>query len=170
MCGMPSSGKSKVVDMLPKGGHEWHIIRPSDWIPENLSTLDATIQSAYNIECWSIALAKSKEAVAKISPREIIVLDACNSKYTTIATLIADAKAALHKVVLLFVQARADLCLARDAKLTESLLLDYVDRFKVSLPKYKKLCDLFLVVRNNGTLEHLETELYAVWKQLCQSI
>lgn len=169
--GLPGCGKSKAIDILSKHAFpKWHIIRPSDWIPENLSMLDAETQRAYNIECWSIAIDKSKEAVAKVPPREIIVLDACNSKYNTTLTLIADAKVALHKVVLLFVQANADLCLARDAKLTESLLHDYVDRFKTSLPKYKKSCDLFLVVRNNGILEQLETELYDLWKQLCQSI
>lgn len=85
-------------------------------------------------------------------------------------TLIADAKAALHNVVLLFVQSNMNLCLARDAKLTDSLLRYYTERFKVSLPKYKKLCNAFLVVRNNGTFEQLETELHDTWKQLCQSI
>jgi hypothetical protein len=84
--------------------------------------------------------------------------------------MIADAKKALHKVVLFFVQANIDLCLERNSQLSKTLLCDYVDNFKSSLPKYKKSCDLFVVVRNNGILEQLETELYDVWKRLCQSI
>jgi hypothetical protein len=156
--------------MLPRGDRKWHIIRPSDWIPENLATLDKETQQSYNIGCWSVALDKCKEAIADVSPRDIIVLDACNSKSNTLVTLIADAKAALHNVALLFVQANMNLCLARDTKITEPLLCDYIDRFKISLPQYKKLCNAFLVVRNNGTLEQLETELHDIWKQLCQSI
>jgi len=170
-CGLPASGKSKTIDILAKHkSYKWHIIRPSDWVPENLATLDEQTQREYNIGCWSLALEKCKEAIEQISPKEIIVLDACNSKITTILTLITDAKAALHRVVLLFVQANADLCLARNAKLNEPLLRDYVDRFKTSLPRYKKCCDTVFVARNNGTFEQLETELYDIWKTLCQSI
>jgi hypothetical protein len=156
--------------MLPKGNRQWHIIRPSDWIPENLATLDKETQRSYNIGCWSVALDKCREAIADVNPRDIIVLDACNSRFNTLLTLIADAKAALHNVALLFVQSNVSLCLARDAKLTEPLLCDYVERFKTSLPQYKKLCNVFLAVRNNGTLEQLELALYDTWKQLCQSI
>ena len=174
--GFPKSGKSKVIDMLPRGNHKWHIIRPSDWIPDNLSSLDEQMQREYNIGCWSMAIEKTKETIASVPPREIIVLDACNSKFNTLLTVIADAKAALHHVVSLFVQAQSNLCLDRDcktgaaAKLTVPLLNDYAERFKTSLPRYKQSCDLFLVVRNNGTLEQLETELYDIWKRLCQSI
>jgi len=170
-CGLPKSGKSKAIDILAKHkDHKWHIIRPSDWVPDNLLALDEQTQREYNIGCWSMAIEKCKEAIEEVPPQEIIVLDACNSKINTLVTLIADAKAALHRVVLLFVQSNADLCLARDAKLTESLLRDYTGRFKTSLPKYKKCCDMFLVVRNNGIFEQLETELYDTWKTLCQSI
>jgi uncharacterized HAD superfamily protein len=150
--------------------YNWHIIRPSDWIPDNLSELDIEVQRAYNIGCWSTALDKCREEISQVSPKEIIVLDACNSKYNTVLTLIEDAKVALHRVVLLFVQSNMQLCLSRDAKLSEALLCDYVDRFKSSLPQYKKSCDLFLIARNNGTFEQLETELYDIWKTLCQSI
>ena len=128
------------------------------------------MQRAYNIECWSIAIDKAKEAIEQFSPNEIIVLDTCNSKYNTVMTLVAMAKAKLHRVVLLFVQANLSQCLQRDSKINESLLKDYVQRFKESLPKFKSNCDLFLTVRNNGTLEQLETELYDIWKKLCQNI
>jgi tRNA uridine 5-carbamoylmethylation protein Kti12 len=170
-CGLPSSGKSKAIDILAKHkSYKWHIIRPSDWVPDNLSTLDEQTQREYNIGCWSMALEKCREAIIEVSPKEIIVLDACNSKINTLLTLIADAKTALHRVVLLFIQSNADLCLARDTKLVEPLVRDYVERFKASLPKYKKCCDMFLVVRNNGNFEQLETELYDTWKTLCPNI
>jgi hypothetical protein len=164
VAGLPKSGKSRAIDFLSKSDGQWHIIRPSDWIPENLSSLDVESQRAFNIECWSMAIEKCKEAIEQVPPRETIVLDSCNSKYTTLLTLIVDAKAAMHKVVLLFVQSNISLCLARDPKMTESLLCDYTNRFKVSLPKYKKSCDSFLVIRNNGTLDQLKTELHNVWK------
>ena len=170
-CGLPAAGKSKTIDILAKHkSYGWHIIRPSDWVPDNLVTLDEQTQREYNIGCWSLALEKCQEDIEQVSPKEIIVLDACNSKVSTLLTLIADAKNALHRVVLLFVQANADLCLERNAKLKGPLLRDYVERFKTSLPKYKKCCDMFFVVRNNGTFEQLETELYDIWKTLCQSI
>ena len=164
-CGLPGSGKSKAIDILMAkfGGKKWQLIRPSDWVPENLSTFDEETQRAYNIGCWEMAMEKANEAIAQIPPKNTIVLDNCNSKFTTVSTLISDARAALHHVVLLFVQSNVNLCLARNAKLSESLLRDYVDRFKVCLPKYKKVCDSFLVVRNNGTLEQLENELRGVW-------
>jgi hypothetical protein len=132
--------------------------------------LDEKTQREFNIGCWSVALEKCKEAIAQVPPNEIIVLDTCNSKFNSHVSMIADAKKALHKVVLFFVQANVDLCLERNSQLSKTLLCDYVDRFKSSLPKYKKSCDLFVVVRNNGILEQLETELYDVWKRLCQSI
>jgi hypothetical protein len=168
---LPRAGKSKVIDVLSKkAGPKWHIIRPSDWIPDNLSALSQEVQQSYNIECWSLAVEKAREAIDEISPKEIIVLDTCNSKYSTLLTLITSAKAALHSVILLFVQSNINLCLARDAKLTEQLLYDYVNRFKTSLPQYKRSCDLFLSVRNNGTFEQLTTELHDTWKKLCQNI
>ena len=169
--GLPKSGKSKAIDILARHvERKWHIIRPSDWIPENLAALDEATQRDYNIGCWSLALDKCNEAIEQVHPREIIVLDACNSKVGTLLTPITNAKAKFHHVVLLFVQANANLCLARDPKLTEALLLDYVERFKTSLPRYKKTCDLVLVVRNNGIFEQLETELHETWNRLCQSI
>jgi hypothetical protein len=166
---LPGAGKSRAIDILAKG-QKWHLIRPSDWIPENLSTLDIETQRAYNIECWSMAIDKCKEAIVEVQPREIIVLDSCNSKFNTLRVLITEARQKLHKVVLLFIQSNSNLCLARDAKLTQSLLNDYVDRFKESLPKYKQACDSFSVVKNNGTLEQLEFELRTIWKKLCENI
>jgi predicted kinase len=145
---------------------KWHIIRPSDWIPENLSKLDDETQRSYNINCWSVALEKTKEAIEEISPTDIIVLDACNSKYTTTISLITNARKHLHRAVLLFVQSDSNLCLSRNSKITKLLLDDYVNRFKTSLPEYKKACDLFLIVRNNGTIEQLTTELRGVLVKL----
>ena len=169
--GLPKAGKSRAIDMLRgRNNTKWHVIRPSDWIPDNLANLDQDIQRSFTVECWSVAIEKCREAISEIPPREIIVLDGCNSKINTVLALIGDARAAMHHVVLFFVQAQINLCLQRDAKLTTSLLTDYAERYKVCLPKYKKLCDLFLVVRNNGTLEQLGTELHDTWKRLCQNI
>ena len=169
--GLPASGKSKVIDILARHTErKWHIIRPSDWIPENLAMLDEEAQRQFNIGCWSVAIDKCNEAIAQVPPRDIIVLDACNSKAITLLTPIASAKTALHHVVLLFIQSNSDLCLARNPKLTKELLMNYVERFKVSLPRYKATCDSFLVVQNNGIIEQLETTLYDTWKQLCQNI
>ena len=159
--GLPASGKSKAIDILSIG-RNWNVIRPSDWVPDNLSTLGAEDGRAYRIACWSLAIEKTKEAIARTSPREVIVLDSGNSKFNTVAMLIADAKTALHKVVLLFVHASVGLCLERNGDLTESLLRDYVGRLKQSLPHYKRVCDLFLPVRNNGSLEELASELHGV--------
>jgi tRNA uridine 5-carbamoylmethylation protein Kti12 len=167
--GLPSAGKSRTIDFLSKSDGTWHIIRPSDWVPDNLSSLSDENQRQYNIGCWSMAIDKTREAISEVPPNEFIVLDSCNSKHTTLLTIITDAKAAMHEVALLFVQSNIELCLARDSKLTEPLLRDYANRFKTSLPHYKKSCDLFLVVRNNGTLEQLKTELHDVWKKLCQN-
>lgn len=143
-------------------GRDWNIIRPSDWVPDNLPTLGAEMERAYRIGCWSLAIEKTKEAIIQTSPREVIVLDSGNSKFNTVATLIADAKAALHKVVMLFIYANSNLCLERNGTLTESLLCEYVDRLKQSLPRYKRACDLFLSVRNNGSLEELGLELHNI--------
>lgn len=168
---MPASGKSKVVDMLHnRNNTKWHIIRPSDWIPENIAVIDEESQRAYNTACWSLAIEKAHEAICDINPKEIIVLDTCNSKYNTVVTLIADAKSAMHRVVLLFVQSTMQLCLERNAGISEALLRTYMDSFKISLPKYKKACDMFVVIKNIGTLEKLETELHEPWKKLCQNI
>jgi predicted kinase len=169
-CGLPGAGKSRAIDILSKHAKaSWNIIRPSDWVPENLFMMSEEMQSAYNIECWSLALEKCKEAIEQLDHKKFIVLDGCNSKFNTVSFLIEEARSKLHKVALLFVQSDSKLCLARNAKLTEALLADYVERFKVSLPKYKKVCDLFLVARNCATLEQLETELHDAWTKLCQN-
>jgi dephospho-CoA kinase len=168
-CGLPGSGKSKVIDIL-SAGLGWHIIRPSDWIPDDLSALDEKTEREYLIGCWSLAIDKAKEAIAQIPPRDVIVLDSGNSKFNTTRLLICDAKKMFHKVAMLFVNSNVSLCKTRNTKLTDTLLRDYAERFKSSLPLYKKACDLFLVVNNNGTIEHLETELHDVLKILCHNI
>lgn len=168
-CGIPSSGKSRAIDILSTG-RNWNIIRPSDWVPDNLSTLGEDMERSYRIECWSIAIDKTREAIAHTCPKDVIVLDSGNSKYNTVAVLVGEAKVALHKVAVLFVYANSSLCISRNATLTESLVRNYVDRLKASLPLYKRFCDLFLPVQNNGTIEELESELHNIRNILCQNI
>lgn len=155
MCGLPSSGKSVVADLLLKYQPQANLIRPSDWMPENIEALSPDAERDYRLECWKLAIEKTEEILAEITPDNCLILDCGNSKFRTLSHIITEAQRRDHTVLLVFVDCKLAVCMARAPKIPKSVFEEYVGHLKDSLPKYKKACDRFHVVHNNGTLEQL---------------
>jgi len=155
MCGLPSSGKSVVADFLLRDQQQANLIRPSDWMPENIDVLTPDAERDFRLECWKLAIEKTEEALTEITPDDCLILDCGNSKFRTLSHVIAEAQRRGHIVLLVFVDCKLATCMARAPKISKSVFEKYVADLKDSLPKYKKACDRFHVVRNNGTLDQL---------------
>ena len=167
MCGLPSSGKSVVADFLLRDQPRASLIRPSDWMPSNIDVLSSEQEKDFRLECWKLALEKTEEALAELAPDECLILDCGNSKFHTLSHIITEAKRRGHSVLFLFVDCKLATCIIRAPKIPKSVFEGYVGNLKDSLPKYKKACDRFHVVRNNGTLEQLGVEVREI---RCQNI
>ena len=166
MSGLPSSGKSVVVDMF-KSGNDL-LLRPEDWMPNNIDILGADAEKEYRIACWKMAIEKSLEAVIETKPSSRIILDCTNSKFFSIASLIGQAKAYKHRVVLVFVSAKVQCCEQRSG-LARSIYDEYVENFKHSLPRYKSACDDIIVIRNDGDKQELIGTVSKIAGRICHT-
>ena len=169
MCGPPGSGKSTVADLFLEE-IDADLIRPSDWMPDNIETLGGELEREYRIQCWRTAIEKTKELVITVSPEELIVLDCANAKYHTIDPTIQKAKRAGHEIVLLYVNTPRSVCKERmaDDWVGDETFNGYVDNIKTSLPKYKRTCNKFLVINNHSCQGDLTNSVEAIRDKLCQ--
>ena len=170
MCGLPSSGKSTIVDLIVKGSRSsiW-VIRPEDWLPEGLAEMGPEEEKNYRIECWRTALAEAEGAVEKHDSADIIILDCGNSKFKPLHGLLQIAKRNGHKRVVLYVNSRPAQCKERagDSWVGQEVAKSYIENIRDSLPKFKSKCDQILIVENMGILEDLEQNALTVWSRLC---
>ena len=153
MCGLPSAGKSTVVDLFKTQGDV--LLRPEDWAPQNLHTLGEEAEKEYRIQCWKMAIEKAADAVSEFGFDRRIILDCVNAKFFSLASIIGKAKTNKHRVVLVFVTARVARCEERSG-LSHDVFDAYVDNLKDSIPRYKQACDDIIVVSNDGTKSELE--------------
>ena len=72
MCGPPGSGKSTVADLFLEE-IDADLIRPSDWMPDNIETLGGELEREYRIQCWRTAIEKTKELVITVSPEAELI-------------------------------------------------------------------------------------------------
>jgi predicted kinase len=168
MCGLPQSGKSTVVDQIFNTDDHF-IIRPSDYIPQNVENIPEDKRKKINVEAWNVALEIAREFIHDQGNDDIIVLDMCNRRYTDIGPMLRFGKRHGHRLVIIVVNCPIDQCQSRSAELDRSIFSNYVDSLKESLPKYKGESDDFLVVQNKGSLEDLVSSLDPIRDKLCLS-
>ena len=171
MCGLPSCGKSAVVDIISeKSGSTVWVVRPSDWLPDNIDQLDPEEEKNYRIECWRTAISNTEEAVEKCDPSDAVILDCGNSKFRPLNGLLRTAKRNGHKLFVLYVNSSAVQCEARAGKqfVPAKVVKSYIESIRDSLPKFKSKCDRIIVVENTDTLDVLEQNALTAWSKLCQ--
>lgn len=169
VCGMPWSGKSAAVDILfPRDTTEMFIdgnciIRPEEWIPKNIEAMGPDAEKNYRVTVWQMAMEKTDEALGDVDISCAVVLDQGNHKFHTVEQLIRKAKSIGHEVVLLYISAKLPACQERagDRWFGRGIWDDCVEHLKISLPKYKSVCDRFLVLNNHGSLEELTQLAYS---------
>jgi len=168
MCGLPGCGKSLCVDILLEG-IDADLVRPSDWMPDNIDQLGPDARREYGLACWKTAIDTTRDFIDACGDDDIIILDCGNSKYHTVAPIIKEAKKCGHRVVLLYVNASSDKCEDRlgDEWIGEDTASQYMRSIKKSLPKYKKACHKFLVVHNNSEPKDLRESVDTLRGKLC---
>ena len=159
LCGLPSAGKSTVVDLFKTQGDV--LLRPEDWAPQNLHTLGEEAEKEYRIQCWKMAIEKAADAVSEFGLDRRIILDCVNAKFFLLASIIGKAKTNKHRVVLVFVTARVARCEERSG-LSHDVFDAYVDNLKDSIPRYKQACDDIIVINNDLTKDELASALKQV--------
>lgn len=166
MCGLPFCGKSTAVDMV--SGRIW-VIRPEDWLPENLGEMDGEEVKNFRIECWRTALTKAEEAVEERDSADVIILDCGNSKFRPLRGLLRIAKRNGHKRAIWYVNSRPAQCEERAGEdwVGPSVVKSYVENIRDSLPKFKSKCDQIVITENAGTLEDLKQNVHTAWSRLC---
>ena len=173
MCGLPFCGKSVVLDIITeKTELSICIIRPEDWLPDDIDNLSAEEEKKYRIECWRTAISAVEDEVEQRDPSEMIVLDCANSKYGPLESLLRRAKRNGHKLVVLYVNARPTQCEARagDHWVGAKVVGNYVENIKDSLPKFKSKCDRIIIIENTDTLDVLKQNAPTAWSRLCQTM
>jgi predicted kinase len=161
LCGMPFSGKSTLVDemfMIKPGEYNSHcLLRPADWMPEPLNNMDKEFIKDYRVTCWHMALDKTEKALLDFGSNKVIILDQGNHRYDDVRHLIYVAKENKHKIILIYVNTRMAICHDRSGSkwVGKEIWKSALHNIKGSLPKYKKACDDFVVVDNNGTIPDL---------------
>lgn len=164
LCGPPFCGKSVVSDLVFDSDA---LIRPSDWMPENFESLKPDIIKDYRITCWKLAMEKTEESLRESS--DLVVLDQGNNKFNTVRDLISVAKENGHKTALLYVNLTFALCRERsgDDWIGDDVWRSCLGNIKMSLPKYRDVCDKFVVVDNNDSLDALASETLSIRSKLC---
>ena len=163
MCGLPSAGKSTVVDLFKTQGDV--LLRPEDWAPQNLHTLGEEAEKEYRIQCWKMAIEKAADAVSEFGFDRRIILDCVNAKFFSLASIIGKAKTNKHRVVLVFVTARVAICEERSG-LSHDIFDGYVDNLKDSIPRYKQACDDVIVIKNDGSKNDLDEAVKSILPRL----
>ena len=138
MCGLPSCGKSKSVDIISDNYSDpLLVIRPEDWLPENISDLTEGEEKNYRIECWRTAMAETEKMIEEKKNSVIIILDCGNSKFRTLGGIIRMAKRNNHKIVVLYVNSRLSECEKRAGEqwVGTDIAKAYVENIRDSLPK-----------------------------------
>lgn len=175
MCGLPSSGKSTVVDIIADTESSVWVIRPEDWLPDNIDELNEEDEKNQRIGCWREAMNFAEKHVNHKSglckPDDIIILDCSNSKFKPLQGLICLAKRSGHKCVVLYVNSRVAQCASRagDKWIGTEIAESYMRNIKDSLPKFKSKCDQVIVADNIGDLGDLKHSAIAAWSRLCQT-
>lgn len=173
MCGMPSCGKSAAVDIIVESGEtSFWIIRPEEWLPDNIAELSSQEEKEQRIGCWQKAMDAAEKAVEERDPSEVIVLDCANSKYRTLESLLRRAKRNGHRLVVIYVNAGVAQCEARAGSnwIGPEVAKAYIGNIRDSLPKFKSKCDRIVIIANNDSLAALEANALTAWSKLCPII
>ena len=171
MCGMPSCGKSAAIDIIAESDDAtplW-VIRPEEWLPDNITELSPQEDKEQRIGCWQKAMDAAEKAVEEHDPSEVIVLDCTNSKYRPLESLLRRAKRNKHKLVIMYVNSGVAQCEARagDSWIGPEIAKIYIRNIRDSLPKFKSKCDRIVIIANNDSLDILEENVLAAWSKLC---
>lgn len=113
MCGYPSSGKSTFLDLLSPYLGDHHIIRPSDWYPDDIDNIDSQDRTKYQLACWEHALDKTILLLSS-KPVDIpIILDTCAASPNSLNSIIETAKLHRHKIIAIVIGTPASICASR---------------------------------------------------------
>lgn len=165
MCGYPFSGKSTFLDMLV--GRDdlpgpLHIVRPSDWYPENIKDMGHQERQDYQIAAWDHARDKALDLLKKHTPSDVIALDTCGASPQAFRSVVAVAEARGHKLVVLWIATPRDVCSERGDK---SIVDKYKGRFEEALAWYQKNFHKVIPIRN-GTVEEWRNQVPRVVAKL----
>jgi len=171
MCGLPHCGKSTAIDIIAeKSKSSLWIVRPEEWLPDNLDELDQNEQRHYQIECWRTAVSDAESRVDGRPDSTITVLDCANSKIRPLNGLLKLAKRNGHRTAMLYVNSRPSQCEARagDKWVGLEIIKSYIQNIRDSLPKFKNKCDRVIIIDNTDTIDVLEQKALDAWSRLCQ--
>ena len=142
MCGYPKSGKSTFVDILMQYvAHPVHLVRPSDWRPED--ELTAAENSKWQLACWEYAIDKATELVS-VEPSGVVIFDTCGASSEPLETLMSVARSHGHKVVAIFMATPRVMC---EERIDPYIIQKYIDRIHNTVFRYKTICDNLIVVK-----------------------
>lgn len=168
ICGLPKSGKSVFVDKL--FGIECHLIRPSDYIPNNYENMPNDIQQNLNIEAWKVGIETAEDILKDIREQDdysqVLVYDMCNKNSNPLEYTLKSEKRRGHKIVVIYINCPTKVCKDR-CGFSDEIMNTYVEGFKKSLPKYKSISNEFIVVDNKGSLEDLDEHANNIRDKLC---
>jgi len=157
MCGFPFSGKTHILELLKKEYPDTDVIDPKSYRDEEYPKLDEDGKREFNISAWQCSLELLQKTIENTKPDDLIAYDtACASDQ--MLDYMDFAKKYKHKVLVVYVNAKIDLCEKRAGKewLSQEVVQKYKTNFKNNLLKFRKMADDFVIIDNNGDQVTLE--------------
>jgi predicted kinase len=150
MCGYPKSGKSTFADLLHQEcSSPIHIVRPSDWYPDDIDDMSSSKKTEYQIASWEHALDKTSQLLASEDASSVIVLDTCGASPGSFKTLIGIAQMHKHKLIAIFMAVPKVLCMKR---IDPAIVQRYSNKIRSAVLEYKSICDELIIIKHESLL------------------
>ena len=167
MVGCPKSGKSTFIDIVKnecdKLSKEMIIIRPSDWYPPDIDSMDPKDKTDYQLAAWECALDKVS-CVLAIGVGRLVVLDTCGATPGSLKTVMGVARLHHHTVTAMLIATPRSVC---ESRIDPQIVNKYVDRVRDAAVEYNKTCDNLVIVKYEA-MPDWGTRASEVAEQLCQ--
>ena len=151
--GYPKSGKSTFADLLHQEcsdlQYPMHVVRPSDWYPDDIDDMTPSKKTEYQIASWEHALDKTGQLLASEDASSIIVLDTCGASPGSFKTLIGVAQMHGHKLIAIFMAVPKVLCMKR---IDPAIVQRYSSKIRSAVLEYKSICDELIIIKHESLL------------------
>lgn len=157
MAGMPFSGKTEFVKkFLGITAHKTVVIDPKEYLPDDIDSLSDEEQKKWRIAAWEVCIKYASNSMHEPNDT-VIILDTAAASELALIEVFTLAKLKGHYIVYIFMASKVSECRQRagDLWIGQEAAINYVDKFKTSVPGLRKLSNESITIQNNG-LEGLE--------------
>jgi len=123
-----------------------HIVRPSNWYPDDIDQMDVDERTDWQIAAWEHALEKCCSLLATKDVTNVILFDTCGASPNALKTLIGVAQLHRHRIVAIWMAVPRRVC---ESRIEPSVVQRYVDRIHNAVQEYKATCDELIVVKHD---------------------